>query len=200
MTEAVSKRDAGIAPRQEARTLGTALTAGLRSRPIVILNVSPEVDGGRYAIKREVGDALVVAADVFKEGHDKLSVVLMVRRHDAREWHEVPMSCINPGLDRWQGEVVLTENTSYLYTVEAWTDHFESWRDEVQKKLAAGVDVALELIMVRYNQRDKLTILSTERSIDELLDIDEALGSRVYERSKGFYLRFAGREKNWRLR
>lgn len=146
MTEAVSKRDAGIAPRQEARTLGTALTAGLRSRPIVILNVSPEVDGGRYAIKREVGDALVVAADVFKEGHDKLSVVLMVRRHDAREWREVPMICINPGLDRWQGEVVLTENTSYLYTVEAWTDHFESWRDEVQKKLAAGVDVALELI------------------------------------------------------
>lgn len=77
-------------------------------------------------------------------------------------------------------------------------DFFKSGRNEMPSR--ADVDVALELIMARYNQRDKLTILSTERSIDELLDIDEALGSRVYERSKGFYLRFAGREKNWRLR
>jgi starch synthase (maltosyl-transferring) len=56
------------------------------------------------------------------------------------------MTCINPGLDRWQGQVVLTENTGYAYTVEAWSDVFESWRDEVQKKLGASVDVTLELI------------------------------------------------------
>ena len=106
---------AGIAaPQHQAEMAGSALTAGLRSRPIIILDVSPEVDGGRYAIKREVGDTLLVAADVFKEGHDKLSVVLMLRRRDESQWREVPMKCINPGLDRWQGEVVLTENTGYF--------------------------------------------------------------------------------------
>jgi starch synthase (maltosyl-transferring) len=135
-----------MAPHHKAETVGTALTVGLRSRPIVILNVSPEVDGGRYAIKREVGDELIVSADVFKEGHDKLSVMLMVRRRDEKAWHEVPMTCINPGLDRWQGQVVLTENTGYVYTVEAWSDVFESWRDEVKKKLGANVDVTLELV------------------------------------------------------
>ncbi len=124
----------------------TELTAGLRSRPIVILNVTPELDGGRFAVKREVVDVLVVGADVFKDGHDKLSVVLMLRRRDEQTWREVPMVCINPGLDRWQGQVVLTENTSYFYTIEAWSDAFESWRDEVKKKLAANVDVTLELI------------------------------------------------------
>jgi starch synthase (maltosyl-transferring) len=138
---------AGVpAPHHKPETVGSALTAGLRSRPIVILNVCPEVDGGRYAIKREVGDDLVVAADVFKEGHDKLSVMLLVRRLDAKQWHEVPMTCINPGLDRWQGQVVLNENTTYIYTVEAWSDVFESWRDEVHKKLGGNVDVTLELI------------------------------------------------------
>lgn len=133
-------------PHHKAETVGKALTAGLRSRPVVILNVSPEVDGGRFAIKREVGDELVVSADVFKEGHDKLTVMLMVRQRNEKNWREVPMTCINHGLDRWQGRVVLTENTGYVYTVEAWSDVFESWRDEVHKKLAAGVDVSLELI------------------------------------------------------
>lgn len=133
-------------PHHKAETVGKALTAGLRSRPVVILNVSPEVDGGRFAIKREVGDELVVSADVFKEGHDKLTVMLMVRQRNEKNWREVPMTCINHGLDRWQGCVVLTENTGYVYTVEAWSDVFESWRDEVHKKLAASVDVSLELI------------------------------------------------------
>ena len=140
------KKAAPTVPHHHAQTIGSALTAGLRSRPIVITSVTPEVDGGRYAIKREVGDELVVHADVFKDGHDKLSVMLMLRRRDETTWQEVPMSCINAGLDRWRGQITLTENTAYFYTIEAWTDVFESWRDEVGKKLAAGVDVTLELI------------------------------------------------------
>ena len=134
------------AAHHPAQTIATTLTAGLKSRPIVITSVTPEVDGGRYAIKREVGDDLVVHADVFKDGHDKLSVMLMLRRRDQANWQEVPMTCINAGLDRWRGQITLTENSSYYYTIEAWTNVFESWRDEVGKKLAAGVDVTLELI------------------------------------------------------
>ncbi len=140
------KKAASTVPHHQAQTVRSALTAGLRSRPVVITSVTPEVDGGRYAIKREVGDTLVVHADVFKDGHDKLSVMLMLRRRDETTWREVPMSCINAGLDRWRGQVTLTENAAYVYTIEAWTDVFESWRDEVGKKFAAGVDVTLELI------------------------------------------------------
>ncbi|WP_301102834.1 alpha-1,4-glucan--maltose-1-phosphate maltosyltransferase [Propionivibrio sp.] len=146
MNKAVLNTASAMAPHHKAETVESALTVDLKSRPIVILNVSPEVDGGRYAIKREVGDVLVVSADVFKDGHDKLSVMLMLRRHDEQAWQEIPMTCINPGLDRWQGQALLTENTAYVYTIEAWSDVFESWRDEVGKKLAANVDVTLELI------------------------------------------------------
>ena len=130
MAKTVSNTSKVQAPQHKAAAAGTALTAGLRSRPIVILNVSPEVDGGRFAIKREVGDVLVVAADVFKDGHDKLCVILMVRRSADKQWQDVPMTCTNPGLDRWQGQFALTENTGYVYTIEAWSDAFESWRDE----------------------------------------------------------------------
>lgn len=76
-------------------------------------------------------------------------------------------------------------------------DFLKCGRNEQPTK--ADIDTALEIIMARYNQPEKLTILSTERSVEELLDMDEALGSRVFERSKGQYLRFTGKGKNWRL-
>src|SRR5690606_6392457 len=98
------------------------------------------------AVKREVGDVLDVWADVFKEGHDKLAVVLKHRRRDEPEWHETPMRVAEPGLDRWHGVVRLEENARYLYTIEAWADPFETWLDELQKKLGAGQAVSLELL------------------------------------------------------
>lgn len=62
----------------------------------------------------------------------------------------------------------------------------------------ADVNLAFELLNSRYNDNQKITILSSERTIEELLDIDEGVGSRIYERSKGFYLALQG-VKNWRL-
>lgn len=68
-----------------------------------------------------------------------------------------------------------------------------------QSPTVGDVNLAFEILNARYNDRDKITIISTERSIEELLDIDEAVGSRIYERSKGNYLDLRGRA-NWRLR
>lgn len=61
------------------------------------------------------------------------------------------------------------------------------------------VNIAFEIINHRYNDTDKLTIISTERSVGQLLEIDEAVGSRIYERSTGFYLPLEGK-RNWRLK
>lgn len=123
-----------------------SLAAGLKSRPIVILDVAPQVDGGRFAVKREVGDALEVSATIFRDGHDKLQAVILYRRLDETVWHEAPMQLTNPGLDLWRGTVTLSANTTYLYTVEAWTDVYESWCIELEKKLAADQKVAVELL------------------------------------------------------
>lgn len=113
-------------------------------KTIFIENVRPEIDAGRYPVKREVGDHLEVAADIFKEGHDVLAAVLKYREKGAGEWREVPM--VHLGDDRWHGAFPLEKNTRYCYTVEAWLDTFETWRDSLEKKRAAGQDVALDLV------------------------------------------------------
>jgi starch synthase (maltosyl-transferring) len=113
-------------------------------KTVVIEKVYPELDCGRYPVKREVGDRFEVYADIFKEGHDVISAALKYRRRGARDWQETPMRFVDN--DRWGGGFELTENAYYEYTIEAWPDHFESWREEVHKKLADGQNVELELL------------------------------------------------------
>lgn len=67
-----------------------------------------------------------------------------------------------------------------------------------QAPTTGDVNLAFELLNSRYNDSKKLTIISTEWSAEELLAIDEAVGSRIYERSRDFYLCLKGK-KNWRL-
>ncbi|MBS6366446.1 MAG: ATP-binding protein [Clostridiales bacterium] len=67
-----------------------------------------------------------------------------------------------------------------------------------QQPTSADGSLAFEVLNSRYNDRNLLTIISTERSLDEILEIDEAVGSRIYERSKAYYLPLHA--MNWRLR
>ena len=110
---------------------------------VIIERVLPEIDCGRYPVKREVGDTLDVTADIFRDGHDMLAAVLRYRRWDAPDWQETEMRFVDN--DRWAGSFPLTENTRYVYTVQAFPDHFSTWIDEVRKKVAAAVDVAVEV-------------------------------------------------------
>jgi starch synthase (maltosyl-transferring) len=115
-----------------------------RSEPrIQIEEVYPELDGGRYPVKRVVGDPLEVWADIFRDGHDKLRAVLKYR-YDGGEWRETPFVFFDN--DRWVARLRLDAVGLWQYTIEAWTDHFESWRDEVEKKLAVAQSVEIELL------------------------------------------------------
>ena len=112
--------------------------ASLKSRSIVIQNVQPQIDDGRWAVKREVGDDLEVTAEICRDGHVELAAVILWRRADEAKWREMPMTLINPGLDRWSGSIRLTDNTTYVYTLEAWTNQYETWAGELAKKIALG--------------------------------------------------------------
>jgi starch synthase (maltosyl-transferring) len=112
-------------------------------RTVVIENVEPSVDAGRYPIKREVGGRVDVSADVFKEGHEVLLVSLLYRRLDDADWERAPMRFIDN--DRWGGTFTVDTNTRYLYTVEAQPDAFRSWLADLAKRVDAGQDVASEL-------------------------------------------------------
>ena len=103
----------------------------------VIENLQPLVDGGRYPIKRVVGEDLVVEADVFKDGHDVVAARLKWRVLGQPRWHETAMAHVEN--DRWRGVCTLNENTTYEYTVEAWADTFAGWQHEFAAKFKAGI-------------------------------------------------------------
>ena len=110
----------------------------------VITAVTPEVDGGRFPIKRTVGEKVAVEADIFTDGHDALSGFLLYRRDGEPSWSEAPLRfLIN---DRWQGEFRVAEVGLYRYTIQAWVDHFETWRQQLLKKHEAGQDLSVELL------------------------------------------------------
>jgi starch synthase (maltosyl-transferring) len=110
---------------------------------VVIEAIWPEIDGGRYPVKREVGDTLEVWADIFKDGHGKLAAVVRYRRWHDDDWQEAEMSFYDN--DRWRAAFLLVDNTRYVYQIEAFPDRFGTWRDELEKKVDAGLDVGLEL-------------------------------------------------------
>ena len=105
--------------------------------------VSPEIDGGRFPAKRVPGETVTVEADIFADGHDALAAVMRYRPKGSEGWTEVPMTpLVN---DRWRGEFPVTELGRYVFTLEAWVDHFETWRRQFAKRVEAGQDVSVEL-------------------------------------------------------
>ena len=116
------------------------------SLPIIIEDVSPQINAGRYAVKREVGDTMDVTATIFKEGHDLLKAVILCRHADSNEWWETPMTQVNQGLSQWYGQLWFGDNKRYIYTIEAWVDEYGTWLDGTGKKLDAGQDISLELV------------------------------------------------------
>ena len=120
-----------IATRPQSRSTRRANTDG-RARA-VIDRVYPEIDGGRFAVKRIVGDRMSVEADVFADGHDVIACMLGFRHESEDDWTEVPMKAsVN---DRWHGEFPLEKLGRYRYTVTAWVDHFLSWRHELTHRV-----------------------------------------------------------------
>jgi starch synthase (maltosyl-transferring) len=114
-----------------------------RSR-VVIESVKPEIDCGRFPAKRTVGEYLIVEADIFADGHDALSALLLWRKEGASRWTESPLEpLVN---DRWRGRFDVDEVGTYYYTLQAWVDRFKSWRQGFAKKIDAGQDVTLDLL------------------------------------------------------
>ena len=113
-------------------------------RRVVIENVSPEIDCGRFAIKRVVGETVVVEAHVFADGHDSVGCRILYWQNQA-EQQAAPMKSL--GNDRWRGEFSVSSLGCYRYSVEGWIDRFQTWRIELQKRLAAKQDVQVELLI-----------------------------------------------------
>jgi starch synthase (maltosyl-transferring) len=151
---------------------------------VVIENVTPKLDGGRYPIKRVIGNVIEVGADIFKDGHDLIAARLIYRRPGEASSHYAPFTYrFDP--DRWVGSFKADQIGLWQYDIEAWPDRFGTWRSDLGKRLNAGQDVRPELLegaSILSRMADKLTgaakILiadAAKRLADASLSLDERL-------------------------
>jgi starch synthase (maltosyl-transferring) len=159
---------------------------------------TPAVDGGRYPAKRCVGDRVTVEADIFRDGHDKLRAVVRYRGPGDRRFKEAEMRPIDAHLDgvRWAGEFEVDRQGHWEYTVDAWTDVFGTWRDELERKIDAGQHelagelsegvVLLEAAKARVKQDGDVVLIEhalatlADRKIPEAVKHDAALGGELF--------------------
>jgi starch synthase (maltosyl-transferring) len=116
---------------------------GLPPPRIVIDRVRPEIDAGRFPIKRTIGEDVWIDVDLFAEGHDELAGVVRFRHIDDESWQEAVL--VPLGNDAWRGRFTPARMGWYEYTIVAWVDRFASWTRDLAKRQQAGQNVESEL-------------------------------------------------------
>ncbi len=180
--ESVRRAVAAVAQARPAAGPEPAADAIGSRRSIVIERIAPQLDGGRYPVKRVVGDQLLVTADIFADGHDLLDAEILLRADDESAWRRAPMRPVDN--DRWSGHVELLRNRRHVYAIEAWRDAFASWRDGLRKKLDASVPVPNELDEGRILLEGALLRAEEAEEPDDARRIREALGTLRRARSE----------------
>jgi len=112
-----------------------------RSR-VIIENVQPRIDDGRYPIKRVIGESVNVSADIFTDGHDSLSAAVLYKKPNGVEWQEISMNAISN--DIWKAQFIIEEIGEYRYTVCAWVNRFITWQLDLKKRFEAGQDLSVQ--------------------------------------------------------
>ena len=102
---------------------------------VVVESIQPSVDGGRFPIKRVIGDEVSVEADCFADGHDVVACALQWRRGKKGAWQSVPMAAL--GNDRWRAGFTVDALGPWQYQVCAWVDPFQSWEHDFARRIDA---------------------------------------------------------------
>jgi starch synthase (maltosyl-transferring) len=116
----------------------------MRNRTI-ITDVKPNLEEGKYYIKRIPGEDVKVSAKIFCDSEDFIRASILFKKENDKQWSEVPMHLV--GEDEWEGEFYVTSEGFYLYKIEAWADRLATWFDRFIKKQAKGQHLANDLAL-----------------------------------------------------
>ena len=114
----------------------------MRNRTI-IENVKPEIEGGKYCIKRIPGEKIEITADIFSDGHDTIRAALLYKSDSEKQWQEVLLQ-EHPN-DIWTGSFTVEKQGFYSYKIEAWVDHLLNWFKGFRKKYDDQQNMQVEL-------------------------------------------------------
>ena len=162
-------------------------TPALASAPhIIVVDIQPTIECGEHPVKRIVGDVFTVRAVVLKGGYEALGAELRVQRPGSDSWDAVPMRYVYED-DQWVADVTLDTIGAWRYTVAAWTNTFSTWRTEIERKHAAGVDLSSEMLeganLLRYYAGH-----AQPGARDSIMAYAEAIGTASRDRAVAFAL------------
>jgi starch synthase (maltosyl-transferring) len=134
---------------------------------VVVESVRPEVDGGRYPIKRAIGEQVLVECDAFADGHDAVAAELLYKYSSEEEWQAVPMEFRHN--DHWAAPFTVHKLGRYQYKVRAWTDPFVTWQRDLVKRRDAGQDLSIDFL-IGAQLLPQSVLSDTSRAADERYD------------------------------
>ncbi|MDZ7647412.1 MAG: maltotransferase domain-containing protein [Cytophagales bacterium] len=137
-------------------------------RRVIIENVQPRVDGGLYPAKRSVGERVDVTAAIYGDGHDHIRAEVLYKKQGAKAWSVIELQ--QTFNDDWQASFYVPEKGTYLFTIQAWIDHFDTY-DGFKKKANAKVDVIVELmegaLLLRTLGETNKELISLARKLED---------------------------------
>ena len=155
---------------------------------VVIEGVTPQIDGGRFPAKRVAGDTVSVEADVFGDGHDHVRARVVYRKVGEASWKSVEMTPL--GNDHWQADFPVPVTGGFEFSVIGEVDHFETWRSELEKRIAAEQDLEMPLrtgaglieeTAKRVEGEDAKKLGVWAKQVGEKLSIEAALDGNLLE-------------------
>jgi len=120
-------------------------------RRVVIEEVSPQVDGGRHAVRRIAGDEIAVTAAIYTDGRDEVAARLLYRHSGDPSWWFAPMHAM--GNDLWRGTFRVDKLGAWSFCLLGWVDHFATWSGDLKKRIAAQADPAPQVDPVSQSDR-----------------------------------------------
>jgi starch synthase (maltosyl-transferring) len=146
---------------------------------VIIENVQPVVDGGRYIARRAVDERVDVSATIIADGHDHLRARVLYKKDGANQWSAIEMKA--GWNDEWWAPFYVRETGIYKFKIEAWIDHFDTWYDGFKKKAEARVDVKTELMegvnfLRRFAENDS-SLRSYIQKLDDRSNYDGAIAT-----------------------
>jgi starch synthase (maltosyl-transferring) len=146
-------------------------------RRVIIENVQPRVDGGLYPAKRSVGERVDVTAAIYGDGHDHIRAEVLYKKEGAKAWSVIELQ--QTFNDDWQASFYVPEKGTYLFTIQAWIDHFDTWYDGFKKKANAKVEVKVELmegaVLLRTLGETNKELISLARKLEDTAKYQAAI-------------------------
>jgi starch synthase (maltosyl-transferring) len=132
---------------------------------IIIEEIQPTVDSGRHPAKRILGDTVEITAAIFGDGHDHVAARLLYRHTAQQEWQTASFTALSN--DLWSAHFTPDALGPWLFTIEAWVDHFDTWNHDLAKRLAAQNDSAQDVPLALRIGANHLDAVATRANADD---------------------------------